>query len=127
MAGKQKTICKSVILSGIGLHTGNQINLTFKPAPVNTGFVFYRIDIENNPVVSADIENVYSTSRGTNLSQNGVCVNTVEHVLAALGGLGLDNVIMELGGPEVPIMDGSARPFVDAILSAGIEEQNQEK
>ncbi|MBI2968044.1 MAG: bifunctional UDP-3-O-[3-hydroxymyristoyl] N-acetylglucosamine deacetylase/3-hydroxyacyl-ACP dehydratase [Bacteroidetes bacterium] len=127
MTEKQKTIDKPVKLSGIGLHTGKQINLTLKPAPVNSGIVFVRTDIENMPPVPADIDNVYSTARGTNLSQNGVCVNTVEHVLAALSGLGIDNITIELNGPEVPIMDGSARPFVDSILSAGIKEQNQER
>ena len=124
MSDKQTTIKKPITISGIGLHTGLPITLTFKPAPENHWFKFKRVDIEGNPVIDADVDNVVDTSRGTTLMQNGAKVSTTEHVLAALVGLELDNVLIELDGPEVPIMDGSSSPFVEALLSAGRVEQN---
>ncbi len=124
---KQKTINKPVTVSGTGLHTGQDVTLTYKPAPVNFGYKFKRIDIENSPLVPADADYVSDTSRGTSLEYKGVRVGTVEHVLAAVFGLGIDNILIELDGGESPIMDGSSKLFVDALLSAGIVEQDAEK
>jgi len=127
MAEKQKTIKSSVTVSGVGLHTGKKVNLTYKPAPENHGYKFRRIDLEGKPIIEADIDNVVNTERGTNLARNGICINTVEHSLAALAGLGIDNVLIELDGPEIPIMDGSSEAFVKALINAGIQEQEVEK
>ncbi|MBD3275753.1 MAG: bifunctional UDP-3-O-[3-hydroxymyristoyl] N-acetylglucosamine deacetylase/3-hydroxyacyl-ACP dehydratase [Candidatus Marinimicrobia bacterium] len=124
---KQKTIQKSISLSGIGLHTGEKCNMTFKPAPVNHGFQFKRIDLENTPPIKADIDHVVDISRGTTIQSNGTRVHTVEHVLSALAGLELDNVLIELDGPEPPVIDGSAKPYVDALLDAGFKEQDEER
>ncbi|HNQ11596.1 MAG TPA: bifunctional UDP-3-O-[3-hydroxymyristoyl] N-acetylglucosamine deacetylase/3-hydroxyacyl-ACP dehydratase [Bacteroidia bacterium] len=127
MSSKQKTIKKEVSVKGVGLHTGVESTLTFKPAPENHGFKFMRIDLENQPVVEALLEYVSDTSRGTTLSKNGVRVSTTEHALAALVGLEIDNVLMEIDGPEIPIMDGSSQPFMDAIQKVGIVEQKEDK
>lgn len=121
---KQHTIKKSVTVSGVGLHTGVQANMTFLPARPNHGIKFQRIDLEGEPIVDADVDNVVDLSRGTTIEQNGARVNTVEHTLAALVGLEIDNVLIQLDGPEPPIMDGSSQMFVDALLEAGLEEQN---
>lgn len=119
----QKTICGKVLLEGIGLHTGISSTLNIKPAKENSGIIFKRIDLKNNPTISADVNYVISTNRGTMLERNGIRVHTVEHVLAALSGLGIDNAAIELSGPEPPIMDGSALPFVQAIKRVGIIAQ----
>lgn len=124
---KQQTIKKEVSLKGVGLHTGKEVTLTFKPAPVNTGFVFKRIDIEGHPVVEADAGNVVNTKRGTNLEKNGVSIQTSEHVLAACVGMEIDNLFIELNAPEPPIMDGSSKFFVEALEEAGIEVQDAER
>ena len=124
---KQQTIIKPVSVQGVGLHTGKPARIVFNPAPVNHGYKFKRIDVEKEPVIPADVNRVHSTQRGTVLMQGEVTISTVEHALSALSGLQIDNVLMEIDGPEVPIMDGSAEPFVQALLSAGIEEQNQER
>ncbi|MBC7891942.1 MAG: bifunctional UDP-3-O-[3-hydroxymyristoyl] N-acetylglucosamine deacetylase/3-hydroxyacyl-ACP dehydratase, partial [Sphingobacteriaceae bacterium] len=121
---KQHTISKAVSLSGVGLHTGVQATMTFVPAPPNHGFKFQRIDLPGQPIVDADVDNVVDLSRGTTIEQNGARVNTVEHTLAALVGLQLDNVLIQLDGPEPPIMDGSSLKFVEALEEAGLEEQN---
>ncbi|SDB38816.1 3-hydroxyacyl-[acyl-carrier-protein] dehydratase /UDP-3-O-[3-hydroxymyristoyl] N-acetylglucosamine deacetylase [Flavobacteriaceae bacterium MAR_2010_188] len=121
---KQKTIKKEISLTGVGLHTGREVTITFCPAPVNTGFAFKRVDLEGSPTIEADANYVTNTQRGTCLEKNGVIIQTSEHVLAALVGMDLDNVIMELNASEPPIMDGSAKFFVKAIEDAGIEEQN---
>ena len=120
----QKTIKKEVSLHGVGLHTGESVTLTFKPAPVNNGFTFKRVDLEGQPVIPADATFVTETDRGTSLEKNGVVIQTSEHVLAACVGLGLDNVILELNSSEPPIMDGSSKFFVEALEEAGIEEQH---
>lgn len=120
---KQKTIQKEISLEGVGLHTGKQVKLTFKPAPVNTGFKFVRTDLEGHPAIEAWACYVTDTQRGTNIEKNGVVINTSEHVLAALVGCDLDNVIMELDAPEPPIMDGSSKFFVEALEQAGKEDQ----
>lgn len=124
---KQQTIEKSTSVSGIGLHTGVSANMTFLPAAINHGYKFQRIDVEGQPIIDADVDNVVDVSRGTTLEQNGARVYTVEHVLAALVGLQIDNVLIQLDGPEPPIMDGSSIKFVEALQQAGIVEQNASK
>lgn len=127
MIEKQKTLKTPVTVSGVGLHTGEFVSLTLKPARENSGYKFQRIDIQGKPLVNADVDNVVCTERGTTIEQNGVRIYTTEHVLAALYGMQVDNALIEIDGPEVPILDGSAQPFVNAILKAGIEEQGAEK
>jgi len=122
---KQKTIAKEVSLKGVGLHTGKQVTLTFKPAPDNNGFSFKRVDLEGNPIIEADANYVTNTQRGTCLEKNGVTIQTSEHVLAALVGMGIDNAIIELDASEPPIMDGSSKFFVEAIEKAGIVDQEK--
>ncbi|WPR70708.1 bifunctional UDP-3-O-[3-hydroxymyristoyl] N-acetylglucosamine deacetylase/3-hydroxyacyl-ACP dehydratase [Flavobacterium sp. NG2] len=124
---KQKTIKTEVSLTGVGLHTGKEVKMTFKPAPVNNGFTFVRVDLEGHPVVEADANYVVNTQRGTNLEKLGVKIQTPEHVLAALEGCDLDNVIIELNASELPIMDGSSKYFVEALEKAEIEEQNAKR
>lgn len=123
MDKKQTTIRKSFTVSGVGLHTGEKVNLTFLPAAENHGYVFQRIDLEGQPTIKADCDLVTDTSRGTTLEKNNARVSTVEHVLAALTGLEIDNVLMQIDGPEMPIMDGSSVEFVKLLKEAGIEEQ----
>ena len=120
----QCTIKKEVTLKGVGLHTGKNVTLTFKPAPVNTGYIFKRIDMEGAPCIVADANYVTNTQRGTNLEKDGVTIQTSEHVLAALVGLQVDNCILELNASEPPIMDGSSKFFVEAIEKAGIVSQD---
>jgi UDP-3-O-[3-hydroxymyristoyl] N-acetylglucosamine deacetylase / 3-hydroxyacyl-[acyl-carrier-protein] dehydratase len=127
MSVKQKTIAKPVSLSGIGLHTGCQVTLTIKPAPKNHWYKFKRIDIEGEPVIDAIAENVTDTSRGTTISKGEISVSTIEHLLAAVYGLGLDNLLFEINAPEVPILDGSSRFWVENILDAGIKEQDADQ
>ncbi len=122
---KQKTIENEVSLKGVGLHTGTEVSLTFKAANPNSGFSFKRIDLEGSPVIEADATYVTNTQRGTCLEKNGVIIQTCEHVLAALVGLDIDNVIIELNASEPPIMDGSSKFFVDAIEKAIIIEQEE--
>ena len=124
---KQKTISQPVTISGTGLHTGREVNLTFHPAPVNHGFIFSRIDLEGKPEIAADAFHVCDTSRGTTIEKNGVRVYTIEHVVSALAGLGIDNVLITIDGPETPIVDGSARYYSEALQNAGIVEQEAEK
>jgi UDP-3-O-[3-hydroxymyristoyl] N-acetylglucosamine deacetylase/3-hydroxyacyl-[acyl-carrier-protein] dehydratase len=120
---KQKTIKTEISLTGVGLHTGKEVKMTFKPAPVNNGFTFVRVDLEGQPVIEADANYVVNTQRGTNLEKLGVKIQTPEHVLAALIGCDLDNLIIELDASELPIMDGSSKYFVEAIEEAGVVEQ----
>ncbi|MGC9375192.1 MAG: bifunctional UDP-3-O-[3-hydroxymyristoyl] N-acetylglucosamine deacetylase/3-hydroxyacyl-ACP dehydratase [Bacteroidales bacterium] len=127
MSQNQKTIRKAVSLKGKGLHTGYDVEITFRPAPVDHGYKFQRIDLEGKPIISASVDNVTDTSRGTTLVENGVEIHTIEHVLASLVGLELDNVLMEFSGPEAPILDGSAKMYVEALKKAGIVEQDAEK
>ncbi len=127
METKQRTISKKVTVSGTGLHTGNLVNLTFCPAPENTGYVYKRIDLEGQPTIRVDADLVTDTSRGTTLEYKGAKVATIEHPLAALVGLGIDNCILEMDGIETPIMDGSSRFFVEALLEAGIVEQEADR
>lgn len=121
---KQHTIKEAVTVSGVGLHTGVEANMTFQPAKVDHGIKFQRTDLPDQPIVDADVDNVVDLSRGTTIEQNGARVNTVEHTLAALVGLEIDNVLIQLDGPEPPIMDGSSKMFTDALEKVGTEEQN---
>jgi len=123
----QQTLKGSVTLHGVGLHTGEKVTMTMKPANPGYGVRFQRVDLPDRPVVKADVDFVVDTSRGTTLEYNGARVSTVEHTLAALVGLGIDNALIELDGPEVPILDGSSRLFVEAIDSVGILEQEAKR
>ncbi len=124
---KQTTIANEVSLTGVGLHTGKEVVLTFKPAEVGNGYVFKRVDLEGIPCIAADANYVSSTQRGTCLEKNGVSIQTCEHVLAALVGLEIDNVIIELNESEAPIMDGSSKYFVEALEKAGSIEQDSNR
>ncbi len=124
---KQHTLKTPVSISGNGLHTGKFVEMTLVPADINKGIRFQRTDLENKPFIKADCDLVSDTSRGTTLEQHGVKVGTIEHILAALVGMGIDNLVIELNGPEVPIIDGSSQPFVDLIEKSGIEEQHAQK
>ena len=124
---KQRTIQKAVSLSGVGLHTGKVVTLTFNPAPENHGHKFQRVDLVGQPLVNADVSRVISTTRGTTIKSDEAQVSTIEHVLSALVGLGIDNVLMGIDGPEVPILDGSAIQFVKALREAGVEEQEADR
>ncbi len=124
MIENQKTIKNEITLSGIGLHTGKEVVLTFKPAPVNHGYAFVRVDLEGAPTIQPRAEYVVDTQRGTNLEKNGVSIHTSEHVLAAAVGLGITNLLIELNAAEPPIMDGSSKYFVEALEEAGIVEQD---
>ena len=127
LIAKQRTIKNEVTLKGVGLHTGRDVTLTFKPAPENNGYAFVRIDLEGSPVIEADASYVVNTQRGTNLEKKGVKIQTSEHVLAALVGLEIDNCIIELDASEPPIMDGSSKFFVEALEEAGIVEQEADR
>lgn len=124
---KQKTIANEISLQGVGLHTGQEVTMTFKPAPVNNGYTFVRVDLEGQPIIEADANYVVNTQRGTNLEKRGVMIQTPEHVLAAVVGCDLDNIIIELNASELPIMDGSSKYFVEAIEKAGVVEQEAER
>lgn len=124
---KQKTIAKPESFSGVGLHTGSLTTVTFKPAPPDTGIVFYRVDLPDKPAIPADIDHVVDVSRGTTIGIGNATVHTVEHGLAAMVGLGIDNLIIELDAEEIPNGDGSAMPVLGALLRAGIVEQEAAK
>ena len=120
---KQHTISNPVSLKGVGIHTGKEVNLTFKPAEENFGYAFCRTDLPEKPIIEANINFVVNTDRGTNLDKNGIKIKTSEHVLAALVGMEIDNILIELDASEPPIMDGSSKYFVEALQKAGIKEQ----
>lgn len=124
---KQTTLKAPVTVLGVGLHTGRQVTMTFKPAPENHGYKFQRIDIEGSPIIDADVDNVTDTSRGTTITQNGASVSTIEHTLAALAGLEIDNVLIEIDAPEAPIMDGSSMPFIEELQKVGIVQQDADR
>jgi UDP-3-O-[3-hydroxymyristoyl] N-acetylglucosamine deacetylase / 3-hydroxyacyl-[acyl-carrier-protein] dehydratase len=124
---KQRTIKVAASIRGIGLHTGQEVTLTFQPAPEGHGFKFQRIDLEGMPIIQADVSKVISTNRGTTLQQEDAQVHTVEHALSALVGLDLDNILIQVDGVEVPILDGSSLPFVEVLLQSGIVEQEAER
>lgn len=127
MGDKQITLKSEVKLVGVGLHTGEKVELTICPAKENHGFKFQRIDLDGQPIIKADADLVVSTDRGTTLESNGARVYTTEHLLAALVGMGVDNALIQLDAPEIPIMDGSSLPFLKAVESVGIVEQEKDK
>ncbi len=127
MTDKQRTLSKPVELKGLGLHSGENVKITIHPAAENHGYIFKRIDLENQPTIRAIADNVVSTSRGTTLEEKKAKISTVEHLLASLYALGIDNALIEVDGPEIPIMDGSAIKFVEAIKKAGNVEQDAER
>lgn len=127
MAEKQRTLKEAIKLSGIGLHTGEKVNLEIVPAAANHGYKFQRIDLDGEPTINADCDLVVATDRGTTLEQNGARVYTTEHLLAALYACQVDNALIKIDGPEIPIMDGSSLLFVDAIDKAGYEDQDAER
>jgi UDP-3-O-[3-hydroxymyristoyl] N-acetylglucosamine deacetylase len=124
---RQRTLRNQVACTGIGLHSGEKTNIIIQPAPSNTGIRFVRSDLEGRPKIKAQFDQVVDTMLATTLGCNGCRVSTVEHLMAAFYGLGIDNAVVEVDGPEVPIMDGSSAPFVFLIKSAGIREQNAPK
>jgi len=124
---KQKTLARSFSLEGVGLHTGKSVIIEFEPAEVNYGIRFMRVDMEDQPVLTADVNQVVSTNRGTTIRNGEAQISTVEHVLSSLAGLGIDNVLIKVNGPEIPIMDGSALHFVEGILKAGSIEQSADR
>lgn len=119
----QQTLKGEVLIEGVGLHTGNAVKINLVPAKTGFGIRFKRVDLPEQPMFKADVDYVVDTSRGTTLEHNGARISTVEHIMAALAGLGIDNAIIEVDGPEIPIMDGSAYPFIEAIEAVGIKEQ----
>lgn len=124
---KQKTVNEKVVLKGVGLHSGQKVRCVIHPAPANHGIIFLRSDILSLPRIKADISKVSRTDMCTTLANDGIQVATVEHIMAALAGLGIDNAIIEVDAAEIPIMDGSSKEFVDAVLAAGIREQSANK
>ncbi len=127
MIEKQRTLKESIVFNGVGLHTGEAVTMEICPAADNHGYKFQRVDLENQPVIKADVDYVVATDRGTTLEQNGARVYTTEHVLAALYACQVDNVLIKINGPEIPIMDGSALLFVKEIERVGYEEQTAER
>ena len=123
----QTTIAKEITLEGVGLHTGKNVILTFKPAAANTGYIFKRTDLKGQPTIEADVQYVTNTQRGTNLVKNNVKIQTSEHVLSALVGLQIDNCLIELSASEPPIMDGSSKFFVEALQQAETVELAEER
>lgn len=123
MSDKQHTLAAPVTLSGKGLHTGQEVTITINPAPENHGIVFCRTDVEGKPAIKADVDFVTALERSTTIASNGNSISTIEHCMAALMGSGIDNVQIDIDGPEVPILDGSAKPFTDAFTKAGLTEQ----
>ena len=124
---KQKTVKSDVTLSGIGLHTGQENQVTIRPSEVNTGITFKRMDLEKQPTIKATAEYVFETTRSTSLKRGEAVVRTIEHALAALSGLQIDNAIIEVTGEELPILDGSALPYMEAIKAVGVEELAEDR
>ncbi|MGY8942103.1 MAG: bifunctional UDP-3-O-[3-hydroxymyristoyl] N-acetylglucosamine deacetylase/3-hydroxyacyl-ACP dehydratase [Flavobacteriales bacterium] len=124
---QQRTLKKAIAFTGIGLHTGEVTTMTVHPAAENHGYKFMRSDLADNPMIDADVDRVVSTQRGTTLEQNGAQAHTTEHILAALYGCEVDNALIELTGPEIPILDGSAIAFVEAIEASGYKEQKADR
>ena len=127
MYTKQHTLKSAITYSSVGLHTGAKVNVIIEPAPINHGYKFQRIDVEGQPLIPADADLVVDTQRGTTLEKNGVKVHTTEHLLAALYGMQVDNALIKIDGPEIPIMDGSSQAFVDGIVQVGLQEQNADR
>ena len=127
MQVKQQTLKEPITFKGKGLHTGLQVEMTINPAPINHGIKFQRVDLENQPIIDAIADYVTATSRGTTLEKNGAKISTLEHVMASMFGMGIDNALITINASEVPIMDGSARAYVEAICKVGVEEQDAER
>jgi len=128
MHEKQKTLKQKVTLKGTGLHTGQNVELTINPAEADKGYVFKRTDLEHQPHIKAQVDQVITTERGTTIQiEDNIYISTIEHLLASLYGLGIDNAVIEVNGGEMPILDGSARPYVESIFKAGIAELNNDK
>jgi UDP-3-O-[3-hydroxymyristoyl] N-acetylglucosamine deacetylase/3-hydroxyacyl-[acyl-carrier-protein] dehydratase len=123
----QHTLATEIRLSGVGIHTGQIVDMVLKPAAPNTGIQFQRIDLPGKPVVKADVDNVTDTTRSTTIEAAGARISTIEHLMAALVGGEVDNALIEINGPEVPILDGSAAPFVSVISEAGVQQQEAPK
>jgi UDP-3-O-[3-hydroxymyristoyl] N-acetylglucosamine deacetylase/3-hydroxyacyl-[acyl-carrier-protein] dehydratase len=123
----QHTVAAETTISGVGIHSGQTVNIIVKPAEPNTGIVFQRVDLERQPTVKADVDNVVETTRSTTIEANGARVSTIEHLMAALVGCGVDNALIQINGAEVPILDGSAQPFVEMISKAGVQQQEAAK
>lgn len=123
----QQTIKEEIAIAGVGIHSGQSVTIRLKPAVANTGINFQRIDLEGKPIVKADVDNVVETNRSTTIEANGARVNTIEHLMAALVGMQIDNVLIEIDGEEIPILDGSSQPFVDALEKAGTIQLPQKK
>ena len=123
----QHTLASGVSISGVGIHSGQTVDIHLKPAEPNTGIVFKRIDLPNAPTVKADVDNVVDTTRSTTISANGATVGTIEHLMAALVGNGIDNVLIEINAGEVPILDGSSEPFIEILQQAGVQKQDAPK
>jgi UDP-3-O-[3-hydroxymyristoyl] N-acetylglucosamine deacetylase/3-hydroxyacyl-[acyl-carrier-protein] dehydratase len=123
----QHTLASEARISGVGIHTGQMVEMTLKPSEPNTGIVFKRVDLPNSPTVKADVDNVVDTTRSTIIEANGARVGTIEHLMAALAGNMVDNALIEINGSEIPILDGSAQPFVQAIKQAGVQQQDAPK
>ena len=127
MADKQRTISQPITLTGRGLHTGANVEVSIHPAEVNTGITFQRSDLEGQPKIEAIADNVVDTSRGTTIATKNIKISTIEHMMAALSGMGIDNAIVKVNGPEMPIMDGSSKLFAEAIAKVGTSEQGAER
>jgi UDP-3-O-[3-hydroxymyristoyl] N-acetylglucosamine deacetylase/3-hydroxyacyl-[acyl-carrier-protein] dehydratase len=127
MLERQHTLVKSASLEGTSLHTGEKVTLTLQPAPENHGIKFRRVDLEDKPFIAASVEKVHKVERSTTIADGGVNVHTVEHVLSALAGMGVDNAIVEMNANEPPIADGSALPFVELVKRAGVQEQGESR
>ncbi|TDH19834.1 bifunctional UDP-3-O-[3-hydroxymyristoyl] N-acetylglucosamine deacetylase/3-hydroxyacyl-ACP dehydratase [Segetibacter sp. 3557_3] len=123
----QHTIKQELAISGAGIHTGQAVTMTIKPAEPNSGITFQRVDLTGKPTIKADVDNVVETNRSTTLQSNGARVSTIEHLMAALVGMQIDNVLIEIDGEEVPILDGSSQPFIEALEQTGVIEQNAPK
>lgn len=127
MQVKQQTLKEPIVFEGKGLHTGLQVKMTINPAPVNHGIKFQRVDLQDQPIIDAVADYVTATSRGTTLEKNGATISTLEHVMASLAGMGIDNALIAVNAPEVPIMDGSAQAYIDAIRKVGVVEQEADR
>jgi UDP-3-O-[3-hydroxymyristoyl] N-acetylglucosamine deacetylase len=127
MSNKQHTVARRVEMSGIALHSGKVVRIEILPSDINTGIVFKRVDLPGSPSVAAHVSNIQSTDLNTTIAHGDAKVSTIEHLMAAFAGLGIDNALVKIDGPEVPVMDGSAEPFVNKILSAGITTQDAQR
>ncbi|HYE33375.1 MAG TPA: UDP-3-O-acyl-N-acetylglucosamine deacetylase, partial [Methylomirabilota bacterium] len=124
---QQQTLKQVITFAGVGLHSGNKVNMTFLPAPPNSGIRFRRVDLEGSPEIEARVENVSETNRSTTLAKGNVKLHTVEHILSAFAGMGVDNAIVELDSNEPPIADGSSREYAKMIRQAGLEPQAERR